>query len=153
MKYIVRSLKYFVYLSIVFAIFVLLLYAFKIVGGGVNEIFRNGMDSVWKIAIIIAVFSAIYPAIGYGSRSALIPGAFGDIRAGVLETMEERGYRLEEEDGENLSFVKRSPVQRLAGMYEDRLRFERTMSGFEIEGRVKDLVRVISALEARFRPE
>jgi hypothetical protein len=132
---------------------VFLLHAFNFVGGSVDEIFKNGTKSIWQIAIIVGVFSLFYPSIAYGRRKALIMGSYEQSRQGVLEVMETLGYKLEKEEGENLSFVKRSPFQRLLGMYEDRLCFTRSMTGFEIEGRVKDLARVISSLEARFRQE
>lgn len=153
MKYIIRALKYFLYIAILLTIFVFLLYAFKFVGGSVDEIFRNGTKSIWQIAIIVGVFSVIYPSLGYGTRKAIIMGKYEQIRPGVIEVMEAGGYKLEKEEGENLSFVKSSPFKRLLSMYEDRLRFTRSMTGFEIEGRVKDLVRVISLLETRFRSE
>ena len=38
-------------------------------------------------------------------------------------------------------------------MLEDRITFTRCGTGFELEGPVKDLVRIASALESRFRPE
>lgn len=151
MKYIIRAIKYFLYLAILLTVFVLLLYAFNFVGGSVDQIFKNGVQSIKQIAIVIAVFSAVYPALGYGKRSVLIVGSYNEVRPGVIETMENLGYKLVKEEGENLSFVKRGAVQRVIAMYEDKMTFSRVMNGFEIEGRVKNQVRVISALEARFR--
>ena len=60
---------------------------------------------------------------------------------------------MEDETGENLKFRLRSPVMRLFRMLEDRVTLTRTATGFELEGPVKDLVRIVSALEYRFRPE
>ena len=42
---------------------------------------------------------------------------------------------------------------RLFRMLEDRVTFTRTATGFELEGPTKDLVRIVSALEYKFRPE
>ena len=67
--------------------------------------------------------------------------------------MHERGYVLESEEGENMTFRLQSPVMRLFRMLEDRITFTRCGTGFELEGPVKDLVRIASALESRFRPE
>lgn len=153
MKYLVRAIKYFAYLAIILCIFIVLLSLFGVVGTNVNDIFRDGVDSLWKIACIIAVFSAIYPYLGFGRRNAFVPGAYEEIRGGVVDVMHQRGYVLEDESGENLKFRLQSPVMRLTRMLEDRVTFTRTATGFELEGPVKDLVRIVSALETRFRPE
>ena len=153
MKYIIRVAKYFVYLSLLLIVFIAILSAFKLVGSDIDSIFRNGKDSLWQIAIIIAVFALIYPKLSFGKRTAFVPGAFQDIRGGVLETMERLGYGLEKEDGENLSFRASSAFTRFRRMYEDRITLTRSLSGFECEGPNRDLVRVISALEARFGEE
>ena len=153
MKHIVRALKYFIQLAVVLVVFVLLLSAFNLVGGGVNGIFREGMRSVGKIALILALFSLIYPFIGYGKRSAGIRGSFEEIRPRLLGIMQERGYRLEKEEGENLTFVKTNALQRLLSLYEDRLTFTRSFSGFTVEGHLKNVTRVISAIRFRLEGE
>ncbi len=150
MKYLVRAIKYFAYLAIILCIFIVLLSVFGIVGSNLNEIFKDGAASLWKIAAIIAVFAAIYPHLGFGRRNAFVPGAYEEIRSGVVEVMHDRGYVLEDESGENLKFRLQSPVMRITRMFEDRVTFERIGTGFELEGPVKDLVRIVSALEKRF---
>lgn len=151
MKYIVRALKYFVYLTLLLVVFIALLYAFGLVGGGIDGIFKGGTGSLWKIVLIVAVFAGIYPALGFGRRVLMTPGAYEDIRDGIVSAMADRGYELEKEDGENLTFRLRGGVQRFLHMWEDRLVFTRRLGGFDVEGRVKDSVRVISSLEYRFK--
>ena len=82
-----------------------------------------------------------------------MPGSYEEIRDGVIDVMHQRGYVLEDEKDQNLKFRLQSPVMRLTRMLEDRVTFERIGTGFELEGPVKDLVRIVSALESRFRPE
>ena len=153
MKYLVRAIKYFAYLAVILCIFIVLLSVFGVVGSSLDDIFKDGAGSLWKISGIIAVFAAIYPHLGFGSRNALVPGSYEEIRLGVVDVMHQRGYVLEDENGENLKFRLQSPVMRLTRMFEDRLTFTRTATGFEIEGPVKDLVRVVASLESRFRNE
>lgn len=153
MKYLVRSIKYFAYLAVILCIFIVVLSLFGVVGTTLDEIFKDGAGSLWKIAAIIAVFAAIYPHLGFGRRNALVPGSYEEIRDGVIDVMHQRGYVLEDEKDQNLKFRLQSPVMRLTRMLEDRVTFERIGTGFELEGPVKDLVRIVSALESRFRPE
>ena len=153
MKYIIRAIKYFAYLAIILCIFIVLLSVFGLVGSSVDDIFREGTQSLWKIAGILAIFAVIYPRLGFGTRNAFIPGAYSEIRGTVVDVMHSRGYVLEDENVEDLKFRLRSPVMRVFRMFEDRITFTRSATGFELEGPTKDLVRVVSALEDRFRQE
>ncbi|MBO4426961.1 MAG: hypothetical protein J5771_00550 [Bacteroidales bacterium] len=156
MKYFVRVLKYFVYLTVILAIFIAVLMIFNFVGTTVDEIFKNGAKSLWQIAGIIAVFAAIYPLMGFTRRSAMLPGEYADLKQGVIDVMHDRGYVLESEKAdvpgeEVLTFRKRSPLLRLTRMFEDRITMVKDFGGFTLEGPSKDLVRLIGALEFKFR--
>lgn len=153
MKYLVRAIKYFAYLAIILCIFIVLLSVFGLVGNSLDEIFRDGAQSLLKIAGILVIFAAIYPRLGFGTRNVFIPGAYDEIRGGIVDVMHDRGYVLEAEEGENLKFRIQSPVTRVFRMFEDRITFTRLATGFELEGPSKDLVRIISALEYKFRQE
>ena len=153
MKYVVRAIKYFAYLAIILCIFIVLLSLFGLVGNNLNEIFRDGARSLWKIGGILVVFAALYPRLGFGTRNVFIPGSFSEIRGDVVDVMHDRGYVLEAEEGENLKFRLQSPVMRVFRMLEDRVTFTRTATGFELEGPSKDLVRIVSALEYKFRSD
>ena len=153
MKYLVRSIKYFAYLAIILCIFIVLLSVFGLIGNSVDEIFKNGAQSLWRIGLILLVFAIIYPRMGFTTRKVYIPGAYGESREGVVDVMHDRSYVLEAEEGENLKFRIQSPVIRAFRMFEDRITFTRTATGFELEGPTKDLVRIVSALEYKFREE
>ena len=156
MKYLVRVVKYYIYLVVVLAIFIAVLMLLNMVGTSVEEIFKNGARSLWQIAGIVAVFAVIYPLMGFTRRSAMIPGEYADLRQGIVDLMHDRGYVLESENTaepghEVITFRKRSPVLRLTRMFEDRITMEKDFGGFSLEGPSKDLVRVIGALEFKFR--
>ena len=108
---------------------------------------------MWRIGLILLVFAIIYPRMGFTTRKVYIPGAYGEIREGVVDVMHDRSYVLEAEEGENLKFRIQSPVIRAFRMFEDRITFTRTATGFELEGPTKDLVRIVSSLEYKFRQE
>ena len=154
MKYIVRVLKYFVFITAVMALILLVLSLAGIVEKDVNSMFRSGWQSVGQIALMFLVVAALYPRFGFSKRGAIVPGAYGDIRPGVVRYMAEQGYELEKEEGEDLSFRLKSPVLRaLKLLWEDRITFTRDRAGFYVEGRTKDVVRIVSGLEARMRGE
>ena len=118
MKYLVRSIKYFAYLAIILCIFIVLLSVFGLIGNSVDEIFKNGAQSLWRIGLILLVFAIIYPRMGFTTRKVYIPGAYGEIREGVVDVMHDRSYVLEAEEEENLKFRIQSPVIRA---FRDRL--------------------------------
>jgi len=153
MKYFVRAVKYCIYLAIMLTIFIVILSALGLVGTNLNDIFVNGSKSLLQIGGILLVFGAIYPALGFGKRTAYVTGSYEEVREGVVELMHDRGYVLEKEEGQTMCFRIKSPVIRLFRMFEDRVTMEKTLSGFQLEGPVKDLTRVVSGLENKFKQD
>ena len=151
MRYIARAVKYFIYFFILLALLLGIMIVFKLTGGGIESIFKEGWTSVGKIAILFALVSSVYPLFGFVKKTAIIPGEYVQIKDDVIRFMQEKGYRLEKEEGENLTFRDRGAVGRLLKMYEDRLTFTRSFSGFEIEGLRKDVIRIVYGLESAFR--
>lgn len=151
MKYVIRAIKYFVYISVIVALVITILAYAGILSKDVNEIFINGWNSVAMIEGVFLAISFLYPRIGYTRREARINGSFSEIRSGIISYMDGKGYKLESQEGENLTFRNYSPFFKLLRTWEDRLTFERTLGGYNIEGLSKDVARVISGLEYKFR--
>ena len=152
MKYLVRSVKYFFYLAIILALIIFVLIQFKIVDADLSTMFVNGYDSYWQMGLMLAVFSFLYPKWGFSTRKAYINGSFEEIKDGIVEVMEGRGYVLESNEGEDLTFRKRSGLSRALKIWEDRITFSREIAGYRLEGLTRDLPRLIAALENRFSP-
>lgn len=153
MKYLVRAIKYFFYLLIILTLVILLLVAFKIVEGNISTMFVNGYDSLWQIALIAFLFSLIYPRVNYTTRKAYMTGEPERVAQVAREVMAARGYVVETTDGDDMTFRKKSAFTRAIKMWEDRLTFSKIPTGYNIEGHTRELVRVISALEARNEEE
>lgn len=152
MKYIIRALKYFVFITVVMALILSVLSLAGVVPKGIDAMFRNGWNSVWQIALMFLAVSAIYPRFGFCKRGLVLRGSYGDIRPGLVRFMAEHGYEVGKEEGENLSFRRKGFFPRLVKLlFEDRITFERDRAGFYVEGRTKDVVRIVSGLEHLFR--
>ena len=151
MKYIIRALKYFVYISIIVTIILCILVALKMVSPDINVMFRNGWKSVGLIALMFLTVSAIYPKFGYVNRGVRILGEYSQVRDGIVSFMEEHGYELETEQGENLTFRLRNKFNRATRSWEDRITFTRDLAGFYMEGISKDVARLASGLEFKFQ--
>lgn len=151
MKYLVRAIKYFLYFSIILVLILGILVLIGFVDPDPDRLFRNGTKSLWQIGALFAVIAVVYPRFGFIARSARIPGNFAEIRPGILSYMESRGYRLEKEEGENLTFRLRSKFSAISRMLEDRITLSREPGGYQVEGITKDVVRVVYGLESTFR--
>ena len=82
---------------------------------------------------------------------AHVLGDLADYRDDVVRCMEERGYALESESGDTMTFRSRSIANRIFRMGEDRITIEKTLGGFEVEGLSRDIVRIVYALEYKLR--
>ena len=150
MKYLVRSLKYFLYLLIILALVIAALIVTGLVEADFETMFKNGYDSYWQIALVAAVLAALYPRMGYSTRTAHLYGEPADVKARLDHVMDRHGYRLSKDLGEEgLRYVRRSGLSRALKMWEDTLTCRITAPGVEIEGPTKDLVRIVSGLEAQ----
>lgn len=148
MKYLVRAIKYFIYLMIMLTLIIVVLIMTKMVESDISRIFVNGYDSLWQIALMMAVFAAIYPKVGFTSRIAHLYGSLEEMKPEILRVMDVLDYKLEKEEDGVVTFIKRSPFSRLMKMYEDRITISTTAAGMEVEGLTKDVVRIISGLES-----
>ena len=74
------------------------------------------------------------------------------IREQTLEFMNERGYELESESPERVTFRIKGVAGRLSKMYEDRITLTRVLDGWQMEGLRKDALRLSNALEHRLAP-
>ncbi len=153
MKYIIRAVKYFIYVSVILALILSVLILIKVVDGDINVLFKQGYKSLGEIAIMFAIVSAIYPKFGYTKRTAIVPGEFTDIKDEIVQFMDIHNYVLENCEGENLTFRYKGIMGRLNRMFEDRITFTRSFSGFEIEGLTKDVSRIAYGLNNKFHEE
>ena len=115
----------------------------------IESMFRNGYKSLLQIAVMFGTVSAIYPLFGFMKKGAFLPGEYSEIAPEVKAVMKERGYVLESEEGENISFRRADFASKLFRMFEDRVTFTRDATGFTVEGLRRDVVRLVYAVEYR----
>lgn len=155
MRYFIRAVKYFIYFMLLLAVMMFALYALKMTDPNAKDFpsmfFKNGYNSMKIMLLVFAGVSALYPLLGFAKLKAIVPGEYADIRGLILDYMEDHGYYLEKEDGENLSFRACSTFRKITRMYEDRIELERDFTGFLVKGKRSDIVRIIHGLEAKAR--
>lgn len=149
MRYFVRAIKYFIYICIIFSVLILALVLLKAVSSDINVMFRHGWKSVGLIAVMFAAVSAFYPLFGYTKRLATVLGELTGYRQDVMDYMATKRYRLETEDGGTMTFRSSSFLTRL--IWDDRITIEKGLGGFYVEGPGREVAKIISGLEYKFR--
>ena len=66
MRYIIRAIKYFLYISVLFSLIIGILVLAGVVSADINVMFKNGWKSVGYILLLFAAVAAVYPNFGYG---------------------------------------------------------------------------------------
>ena len=154
MKYFTRSVKYFFYFSFLTAVIILALVVTGLAEGNINEIFEDGWNAIWKIAIFFALIAAVYPKFGFVSRKLDTAADWDTVRNAAEDYFREKPFKLECSEADRITFRRSSPLGRLAKMYEDRITLSRTDDGYFLEGLRKDVFMYASGLEYSLpRPE
>ncbi|MBO8478374.1 MAG: hypothetical protein IAB80_05770 [Bacteroidetes bacterium] len=152
MRYFIRSVKYFIYFVLIFIVMMAVLVFIGAADGNISTMFRGGYSALWKIALMFAVISAIYPSVGFIRKEVLLPGSWEEDKDTIRDFMEKRGYVLESEGTGTMSFRK-TGSGKFTRMYEDRITLTAKIGGVDMEGMRKDVVRLAMGLESRFRKD
>ena len=153
MKYLIRSIKYFIYFSFLCALILTALVLTGLAEGDINSLFRNGSEDILKISLLFLAISAIYPKVGFIKRSIKTSSNLEAYETAISTWMAEHAYKLESKQDGVLTYRRRSIALRITRMLEDRVTIteipaeEEGMKEIEIEGLRKDIVRVAIGLE------
>lgn len=147
MKYIIRSIKYFFYFALLTTAIVFALIFIGAVNGDINDIFEGGYNALWKMGVFFALVAAVYPKLGFIVRGVEAKQGWDEIKGISKEYFKNRRYQLESETDDTLTFIRRSTVERISRMYEDRITLSKTETGFKMEGLRKDVLLAASGLE------
>ena len=147
MKHVRRAIKYFIQVTIIFGVIIGALMLSGLVSKDINIAFREGWKSVGYIMGVFFVISLVYPLFGYGKRTIRAKGEPSEHRAAIDNSMQQRGYVLESEEGGTLRYHLASPVARVARLWEDTITITPFLGGFEAEGLMRDLARVVTTID------
>ena len=104
MRYLIRSLKYFIWFAVILSITMAIMVGLGLVEADFNLMFRDGIKSIWQIAALFLILALVYPIVGFRKQEAVVSGEYSEVREKVINFMESRGYYLETEEGEIMTF-------------------------------------------------
>ena len=150
MRYIIRAVKYFIYIWVIVIVILTALVLMNLVSSDINVMFQHGWKSVGLIAVMFAAVSAFYPLFGYTKRLAAVLGELDASDKEVIEYMtgDVRKYKLESQDGEKMTFRSRSVLRRI--IWDDRITIEKGLGGYYVEGVGREVAKIVPGLEFKF---
>lgn len=146
MTYIRRAVKYLIQLTLIFLLIVGILMLAGMIPQEVSLAFRKGWESVWLILALFAAMAAVYPLFGYGKRTIRTAGDPAEKWETIDQAMDARGY-VKMGEGESRRYHLKSAVSRAARLWEDTITITTVLGGFQAEGLVRDLARVVMSLD------
>ena len=147
MKYLIRSVKYFFYFSILTSLIVAALIMIGAVEGGIDNVFEGGYSSLWKIGVFFALVAAVYPKFGFASRKLETTSDWETVRTATLSYFSTKPFKVEVETADSVSFRRRNIIEKITKMGEDRITLIRTEDGYFLEGLRKDVYLYAGGIE------
>ncbi len=147
MKYFIRSVKYFFHFSILMTAIILVLILIGAVEGNINEIFEDGWNSLWKIAVFFILIAAIYPKFAFIRRKLDVESDWDKVRNEAVGYFKERRFNIETEEDGKISFRRIKLADRIARKGEDRITLAKADDGYYLDGLRKEVLIFATALE------
>ena len=150
MKYAVRSLKYLLFICVLY-VALMWLSSVSTYGGAIDTmtLLKAQLTSDRGTSLIVAfvALALFYPKFGYVRR--VITGA--DIetdRVRIDNAMQLYGFKFEEVRDDALVYRADGVVRRVILLFEDEILVRRVEGGIEVEGKRRQAVRIIFQLSA-----
>ncbi len=146
MKYLVRAIKYFLMLTVLFVVVTF----FMRFTGALELSFEEQMaifmanGGALKFAFLV-VLSALYPLFGYVTRG--VDGDTVENRDQIIVAMEASGFSLKEERDGKMIFRANTLFRRILFLFEDDIVVEQNGANIQIEGVRRGVVYVVYCLD------
>ena len=146
--YLIRSIKYLIWLALLFTlIFVLMIRTNTARAGGeqmLHELFHTQRG--WMMIGMLMVLAFLYPRFGFTSRS--LKGSVATNRDDILRVAHRGGFSLVSETPGQLVFRASSPAKKALLLWEDTIIVTQQGDQLVIDGIRKEVVR----MEFRLKP-
>ena len=148
MTYLRRALKYLIQITLIFVVIIGGLMLTGFVSKDVAVAFQHGWTSIGYIFALFAVMSLAYPYFGYGKRNIRAQGDPAGHWEAIDAALQQRGYILagQTEEG-GRKYCQSSGLNRAMRLWEDTITIQPVLGGFQAEGLVRDLSRVVMSID------
>jgi len=148
MTYLRRAFKYLLQITLIFVVIIGALMLTGLISRDISVAFQHGWTSIGYIAAMFAVMSLVYPFFGYGKRIIHAKGDPAEYWALIDAAMASRGYvKAGETENGGRRYHQASAFMRATRLWEDSITLEPVLGGFQAEGLVRDLARVVANID------
>ena len=146
MKYLIRSVKYLLFILILFSLMIAIM---MLTSPGENVTIEGLFvpGALPKIALFFVVIAAVYPMFGYVKKEAYLNKGYEQAKDKIENVFENIGYQVVSEDSEKVVYRSKKPLVRLMRVYEDHITVNKSNDTIILEGGRKDVYRIARAIE------
>ena len=153
MKYVIRSVKYLVYFTVMCSIILVLTFHFSVKPEGLTLMDMLLVDnSLYKMLAFFVAVAAVYPALGFQKKEVYISN-FKENKKQIVELFENANYVIANESATSISFKLRNPFLRILRLCEDYVTIDFSGNPIVMEGLRKDILRFSRGIEYICRSE
>ena len=147
MKYLIRSVKYLVYFTVMCGIILVLTFHFSVKPEGLTLMDMLMVDgSIYKMLAFFVAVAAIYPALGFQKKPVYVSN-IKEHRKEIVELFENANYVIDQETATSISFKLRNPFLRFMRLCEDYVIIDFSENPATMEGLRKDVLRFSRGIE------
>lgn len=147
LDYIVKSVKYFAALCVLYTALIWVMYALNLTPVSPADNFRAlvGTSRGAVMMIVVAILSALYPRFGFMSRRT--EGDTVENREQIMRACTDNGYVLRSEKDGTMTFRADSLPQRASMLFEDEVRISQYGQWIVVEGHRRGVARIMYRLQ------
>ena len=147
MKYLIRSVKYLVYFTVMCGIILVLTFHFSVKPEDLTLMDMLMVDgSIYKMLAFFVAVAAIYPALGFQNKPVYVSNV-KEHKKEIIELFENANYVIADETATSITFKLRNPFLRFMRLFEDYVVIDFSENPVMMEGLRKDVLRFSRSIE------
>ena len=147
MKYLIRSVKYLVYFTVMCGIILVLTFHFSVKPEDLTLMDMLMVDgSIYKMLAFFVAVAAIYPALGFQNKPVYVSNV-KEHKKEIIELFENENYVIADETATSITFRLRNPFLRFMRLFEDYVVIDFSENPVMMEGLRKDVLRFSRGIE------
>jgi len=150
-RYLIRVVKYMVYLAIVFCLIVAIFSLTTNQGIHYENFFRP--DTGNQLIIFFIVISVVYPFFGFVKKRVYLNRSFTEDKEMIKEIFINNRYIVVAEEANTITFRHSSTFTRAMRMFEDDIVIDFSDNPIVLDGQRRDVYRLARAIEYAVRED
>lgn len=152
-RYLIRVVKYMVYLAIVFCLIVAIFSITSKQGEGIRyeNFFRP--DTAPQLIIFFVLMSFVYPFFGFAKKRVYLNRSFTEDKEMIKEIFINSRYIVVAEETNTITFRHSSTFTRAMRMFEDDIVIDFSDNPIVLDGQRRDVYRLARAIEYAVRED